>query len=216
VDGEELFRVGIAQVLRSLGERVEVAEADSLVGALEQLVRQPFVDLVLADWRLPDVGGEPGLARLVLGAGAVPVLAVSPWTSGADARRVLAAGARGLLPRGSSPALLLAAVRLVLAGGAYLPIELLDEPEAGGPARAPAAAAGGGDGALTDRQRQILALVTEGRSNKEIARALGLAEGTVKIHLTRVFRALGVRSRAQAIVLTAGAGGCLAARGRAA
>ncbi len=216
VDDQALFRLGLGQAVRPLAPCVEVMEADSLVGALEALVRQPFVDLVIAEWLLPDMNGEAGLQRLAMGAGTAPVLVVSARIQASDARRVMEAGARGFIARGASPALLLGAIGLLFAGGAYVPAELLDD-EAKDPSGGRAIPMESeGLGALTRRQSEILALVTEGRCNKEIARALGLAEGTVKIHLTRVFKTLGVRSRAQAMALARDAGWSGAVRSRAA
>ena len=118
-------------------------------------------------------------------------------------------GALGFIPKSSPHQVMVNALRLVLAGGRYLPPELM--PELAGddwasvPARAASPGAPGAVSAetlgLTGRQQQVLALLAQGKSNKQICRALGLAEATVKVHVTAVLKALRVTSRTQAIVM---------------
>jgi DNA-binding NarL/FixJ family response regulator len=108
----------------------------------------------------------------------------------------MASGAMGFIPKSSSNDVMISALRLVLSGGRYLPPEIM------------LAAGSATDDApvsaerlhLTDRQREVLGGVAQGKSNKQISRELGLAEATVKIHVTAILRALKVTSRAQAIV----------------
>jgi len=110
-------------------------------------------------------------------------------------RSALARGAMGFIPKSSSNEVMLNALRLVLSGGRYLPPEILS---GDGSAAAPPSSID--QVHLTDRQREVLALMVQGKSNKHICRELGLAEATVKIHVTAILRALRVTSRAQAIV----------------
>jgi DNA-binding NarL/FixJ family response regulator len=108
--------------------------------------------------------------------------------------RALDAGAMGFIPKTSSNQVLLGALRLVLSGGVYLPAEVLR--------RSPiqASAASYRDLGLTQRQAQVLALMVQGKPNKIICRELALAEGTVKIHVTAILKALDVTNRTQAVI----------------
>jgi len=103
---------------------------------------------------------------------------------------LLGLGVAGYVPKSDPPAVIVSAVRLVLAGGTYVPPRLL------------AAGAGAGDEApeLTPRQLEVLRLLAQGLPNKAIANALGVSEGTVKVHLIAVFRALNVRNRTAAVL----------------
>ena len=117
--------------------------------------------------------------------------------------RALDAGAMGFIPKTSSNEVLLGALRLVLSGGVYLPAEVLrHSPAPVLVSKSAMAAAGVGyrDLGLTERQAQVLALVVQGKPNKIVCRELNLAEGTVKIHVTAILKALGVANRTQAVI----------------
>ena len=202
-DDRTLFRVGLKHLLGQFAKAVTVFEADDGERVLSMLSQGDPVDLVLIDPRIRGIDGFAGLERLRARARGVPILVVSFAEGAADVRAALAAGAAGYLPKTASPEALFDAVRLVLSGGIYLPVGVL----AGVPRRHLA----GGNQAdyaadnivgplLTARQRDVLALLAEGMSNKEIANVLGLAAGTVKIHVAKIFKALNVGSRTRAIV----------------
>jgi DNA-binding NarL/FixJ family response regulator len=114
------------------------------------------------------------------------------------------AGAAGFIPKSSTNEVMETAVRLVLAGGKYLPPEVLARRTATAPStRQPGNTAAVATLGLTERQMQVLRLIARGASNKAICRELGLAERTVKAHVTAVFRALNVDSRTQAALAAA-------------
>jgi DNA-binding NarL/FixJ family response regulator len=133
---------------------------------------------------------------------ATPVIVLSSSEDPDDVRRALRAGARGYCPKSAGSSTMLAALRLVLAGEVYVPpfMALADPPsdEAVGPS------------GLTERQLQVLRLLCQGHVNKDIARALGMQEKTVKGHVTAIFRALKVVHRLQAVEAARAAGitGC--------
>ena len=128
---------------------------------------------------------------------------LSASTARGDIARALELGALGFIPKSASREVMLGAFRLIFAGGVYVPPEILG-PSQGAPAPAPPApaallrsAAGLG---LTGRQIDVLALMMQGKSNKAICRALGLAEPTVKNHVTAILRALKVSNRTEAVI----------------
>ena len=106
------------------------------------------------------------------------------------------AGAAGFIPKSTDPAITMQALKLVLAHGTYLPVHLLRHFDA---ASSASQAATPGSVNLSERQTAVLLQMLQGKSNKVIARSLGIAEGTVKAHLWSVYQLLGVNSRSQAM-----------------
>ena len=200
IDDHQLIREGLRPVMKQLAtppEEAEVFEAGSFRAALEVAGAHPDLDLVLLDLHLPDVRGFDALTGLQQRFPAIPVVVVSGADDPDLVRQSVDHGALGFIPKSSSSAVIVSAIRLVLAGGTYLPREIM----AAG-ARAPATGTPRGiEGLdLTPRQADVLRLLLAGKSNKVICRELDLAEGTVKNHLAAVFRALNVTTRVEAIV----------------
>lgn len=186
VDDHPVVRVGMAQLLRTQREGCEVSEAESLPAAQALLACRPDVALVVLDVHLPGLAPLQALRQLRAQWPLLPVLLMSADSDPLLAMRALDEGAAGWLPKSADVGVLLGALELVLAGGCYLPPFLLqrgtDVP----------------DEALTQRQAEVLTELVKGRSNKEIARELGMSEPTVKGHLVTIFRVLRVRNRAEA------------------
>lgn len=187
VDDHAVVRLGLAQLLRTLRSGCTVSEAADLAQALAVLQVRPGIALVVLDVHLP---GEPplrALRELRQRHPLLPVLLMSGDTDPALAARALDEGAAGWLPKSADARVLQGALELVLAGGCYVPPFLLQRP-----ALPPET--------LTGRQLEVLAELVRGRSNKEIARQVGMAEPTVKGHLVTIFRVLRVRNRAEAVL----------------
>lgn len=138
-----------------------------------------------------------GLAALAAAAPRLPILVAADDVDSARARAILAGGAHGFLPTSLSLETLLEALECLCGGGRYLPTILAE------PIATPAAAAP--PDALTRRQREVLAEICEGKSNKRIADTLRVSESTVKAHVKAIIRRLGVANRTQAALLAAGA-----------
>lgn len=196
-DDHELFRSGLKQlVVDSLGAE-HVREADSLDTAIEALTNDGAGDLILVDLRMPGMNGAESLAALRDGFPSAKIAVVSAWEERADILAALGAGVNGYIPKSLPSSEITAALRSILDGRIFVPAAIGK--------REPGAGAGGAENGmlaqdkLTLRQKEVLNELLKGQASKEIARTLDIAEGTVKIHLAAIYRALGVRTRAEAI-----------------
>ena len=170
------------------------------------------VDLAVVDLHMPGAQGQSHIDELRRRHPAIPVIVLSGTEDPNVMRCALECGVRGFIPKAYPPQVMISAVRLVLAGGVYVPPMMLSAVPAGLPGVAAAAAAAAVRGpnpvqtldllrnVLTDRQVEVLQLLSQGKPNKLIGRSLGISEGTVKIHLAAIFRALNVRNRTEAVL----------------
>lgn len=201
VDDHPLICEALRQVLKALDKDIELREAGSGRDALAEAGGSDHLDLILLDLALPDADGFEVLDELREQHPSFPVVVLSASEQAETVMRALDAGAMGFIPKTSSNELLLGALRLVLSGGVYLPAEVLRHAPVPSLARNSAAAATSyRDVGLTERQAQVLALMVQGKPNKIICRELDLAEGTVKIHVTAILKALEVANRTQAVI----------------
>ncbi len=196
-DDHELFRNGLKQLLIDELGAEDVREAETLDQAIEILGGDGACDLILVDLRMPGMSGADDLAALRDGFPEAKVAVVSAWEERAEIIAALSAGVHGYVPKSLPSAEIAAALRAILEGRIYAPPSL-GRREAGAP-QAPTLAYGAGQEKLTARQKEVLGELLKGQASKEIARSLDIAEGTVKIHLAAIYRALGVRTRAEAI-----------------
>jgi DNA-binding NarL/FixJ family response regulator len=190
VDDHPLYREGMMSALRAQMDEVEVLGADSAEEGLETLARDSGIELVLIDVRLP---GMDGFAALSIYGGCFPTVS-RMLVSGSDEphylKRAFAAGASGYIPKSMPVHDVIAAIRRVLDGGVSIP-------EGAAPleseTRDPMAR-------LTLRQLEVLRLLGEGYTNKEIAKVLEIAERTAKAHVAAILEALGADNRTQAVL----------------
>lgn len=195
-DDHELFRSGLKQLLIDVLGAEDVREAETLDQAIESLTNEGAGDLVLVDLRMPGMNGAEALAALRDGFPDSKIAVVSAWEERAEIIAALSAGVHGYIPKSLPSAEIANAIRSILDGRIFVPATIgRREPNA--PASPPDI--GAGQDKLTLRQREVLNELLKGQASKEIARTLDIAEGTVKIHLAAIYRALGVRTRAEAI-----------------
>jgi len=194
VDDHPVVRRGL-RVLLEVQDGIEVAgEAGDGDTALA-LAASRAPDVILLDLKLPGRDGIAVLTELTDRDSAARVLVLTSATEPASASLAMRSGAAGVLYKDVDPDALVRAIRSVHDG------HLLLAAEAAGPLVRSASATWGGMDALTSREREVLAELTKGRSNREIARALGVAEKTVKAHVSSVLAKLGVQDRTQAALL---------------
>lgn len=198
VDDHPLVREAMRHVLADLGEEISILPAGDVPGALEAMAATPDLDLVLLDLSLPGTSGMDALDRIRQDHPATPVVVLSASDDAATVLNALDRGAMGFIPKCSSNAVIVNAIRLVLSGGVYVPPQAVGSPPAPAPARPQATTLG--ELGLTERQADVLALMVQGMPNKAICRKLNLAEGTVKIHVTAILKILNVANRTQAVI----------------
>lgn len=204
VDDHPLILEALKQVLRDLDPDIEIIEARDGRQALDQALLHPDLSLILLDLTLPYIHGFDLIGELRAASPELPVVVLSATEDRDTVLRAINDGAMGFIPKSSKTEVLVAALRLVFSGGVYLPPSVFTSPPGSAPPElrqsANAAARTPKDIGLTERQAQVLALLVQGKSNKLICRALDLAEGTVKIHVTAILRALNVSNRTEALV----------------
>lgn len=209
VDDHPLFREGVALLLTRLASDLEIFEASSCDEGFRACEAHPDLDLILLDLFLGKQSGMDALTVFRERHTQIPVVVMSTSEDEATVRRALDHGAMGFIPKSSSSAIMLNALRLVLAKGIYLPPLLMAQDRglqaaivtpAWLAARSHAGALSPRDLGLTPRQADVLHLVLQGKPVKLIGRDLGIGEGTVKGHVSAVLRALNVTTRTQAIV----------------
>ncbi|MCU0227918.1 MAG: response regulator transcription factor [Bryobacterales bacterium] len=186
VDDHPILREGLAAILGSEHDMLVVSEAGSGEDALEQFPNcRP--DVTLMDLRLPGMQGSEAIGAICAAHPDAKVLVLSSYAGDEDIHRALQAGAYGYLLKDMLRKELIDAVRAVHAGNMYLPDavrerlseRLLHEP-------------------LTPRETEIVALIAQGYSNREISQEIGASEGTVRIHVSHILAKLGVTDRTQA------------------
>lgn len=208
VDDHVLFREGVALLLESLVAGDELLQAGTCAEALDKLAQNTGVELVLMDIHLPGTSGLGAIALIRERFPLIPVVALSSSDDKTTILSAIDAGAMGFIPKSSSPAVLTAALQLVLSKGIYLPPEVFLR-DRGGTDEAQRAVAGSvapvryttpADLGLTTRQAEVLYLILQGKSAKAICRDLSLSSSTVKVHTSAALRALNVTTRTQAVV----------------
>lgn len=204
VDDHTLFRSGLSHLLQSLTPAPEVVESEDLNTALHLLDNHDDLDLVLLDLKLADAVGVDSLLRLRKHSPDIPIVVLSGEQDPEVIRRCIDQGAMGFITKSATHDELLSAIRLIVKGGIYLPRDVMASSQH---ARLPEERT---DVALlaslSDRQREVLTYLLQGKPNKTISNNMDISENTVKAHLSAIFRTLGARNRTEAVYFAARAG----------
>jgi DNA-binding NarL/FixJ family response regulator len=203
IDDHPVVREGLVKLLQELDPRVTWAEAS---GVDEATRLEDTFGLILLDMHLAGVHGTDALALVRTSFPSATLVVVSADEDPRLVKRCIELGAAGFIPKSSTPAVCKLALQLVLNGGVYLPPLMLQSAAREEAIGEPHEAAAG----LSERQLEVLRMAICGKSNKMIARALDVSEGTVKQHLSAAFRALQVANRTEAVYRAAELGIALA------
>jgi DNA-binding NarL/FixJ family response regulator len=205
-DDHALFRKGFGLLLHDLLPGVAIKEVAGFDAALDLLAGRPQVTGAFLDLLMPGMAGPDSIRAVREAYPALHFAAVTGLEDRALALQVIDAGANGYILKSSPEEEILRAVNRVMAGETYLPSVLPQTTEikaAWTPPDVSLKAEKVADLPLTHRQRDVISQLANGLSNKEIARQLGLAEGTVKVHLAAIFRVLAARNRTDAVLKAA-------------
>lgn len=181
-------------IINALFPASVVREVDSWVSA-HQVIRESMFDVALLDLDMPGEQAWERELNLFTRQGPTPVCVVSASDNQQYIHRAFACGARGYITKGASAQAIEQAVMVILQGNIYLPESVPSNAKPLYTSKNTLYA-----DSLTPRQRELLVLLAEGKSNREIGFQLGLKEGTVKRHLYNIFRVLGVKSRTEAMI----------------
>lgn len=188
IEDHALYRRGLRFLLEQLPGEHQFLESDSCEDAFSKALVEQDIDLILLDLALPGMTGLDGLLRL---RGLCPKTPIVLLSANENARLIvdgMRRGAQGFIPKSSSPEVMTAALQLILAGGTYVPLEGV----------MPGTPSPNESRSLTKRQREVLALIAQDYSNKEIATQLGMRVNTVRVHVAAILDALNVDNRVDA------------------
>ena len=196
-DDHDLLRDTLVMFLETQGD-IQTTCAKDLPEAVSALQQDASYDLVLLDFNMPGMNGLDGLEHVLRTYPGVKVALMSGVATRAIAEKALAQGASGFLPKTLTAKSLVNAVKFMAMGEQYAPLECMTAEE-DVPANELAEK-------LSKRELQVLQGLTEGKSNKEIARDLDVQEPTVKLHMKTLYRKIGASNRTQAALLARDAG----------
>lgn len=205
IDDYPLFQDGLELLLRHLDPKITVLKAHRIADAdllIDETLDLLFCELLASGSTLDE--GFDALKALHRRLPDTPIVVLTALHDRSCVSRALEAGARAYIPKTYKSEIVLGAIRLVLSGGVYVPSDLFDSVEPKTLPRTSLAQAPGvykGGPTLTRRQRDVLTYLTQGFTNRDIAREIDVKEGTVKIHVAAIFKALGVANRTQAVIV---------------
>ena len=194
-DHHPLCRAGLASLLSEHFVIGELVQASDFPHTLAAIARSSETSMVTVNLNLPGMNGIAGLRKLRADYPSLLLVVVAESRQREMVLDALCAGVHGYILKATPVVEMSRAFETILAGHIYVPPLVSDVTVK---ASASAVVTPSSSAALTDRQFEVLKLVAAGRSNKEIARSLFIAEGTVKVHITAAFRALGVHNRVSA------------------
>lgn len=200
-DDHDLLRDTLKSYLEAEGG-FEVALASDFEAALQAVEHAGPFDLIMLDVAMPGMNGFKGLERMLAAVGETPVAMMSGSAPPQTAQQALERGAVGFLPKTMPAKSLANAMRLMAGGDRYVPVELVFASLRSSPGK------GSPTNVLTQRERDVLTGLCEGKANKEIANDLGLREPTIKLHVKTICRKLDARNRTHAAMLGKESGFC--------
>lgn len=198
-DDHPLYRDALRAVVPQALCGAQVSEACCQEDVVAQVTSDAVFDLVVLDLNLPGATGLSCLRHIRESAPLTPIIVVSGNDDPATMGEVVMAGAAGYVPKSAPRQVLVDAIRVIMAGGTYLPTAAVIALRSSQSRPAARATAPAGD-PLTSRQKRVLKLLAQGLSNKHIARELEISEITVKAHVSLILKKLGVANRVQAAI----------------
>jgi DNA-binding NarL/FixJ family response regulator len=203
-DDHQLLADALTQLVKENEADSEVLQAGSLDDAMEKMDSDGPVEIVLVDYDLPGMDGGRGLTRIRDRHPGIPCAIFSATPDVRLASTALASGASGFIPKSMSAPAFFHAIKLMQVGEKFIPAELYENMASRTPAGLmddDSAAEFIAHASLSPREVDVLRALVKGISNREIGKELGVEEVTVKLHLRRIYKKIGVPNRTQAVKL---------------
>ena len=198
-DDHALFRDGLSLHLERLEPQAVIFQAGSFSQVMKIINDEKKLDLIIIDLDMPDMNWETALQDIMGKRGNARVAIISATEDARSIRKAMEKGISGYIPKRADTKVLTGALKLIMDGGTYLPPSVLENAHINGTHISTAPRSRNGK-TLTNRQSQVLELVAQGMSNKQIAYEIGVSEATVKLHINALLRAVGATNRTQAVI----------------
>lgn len=196
-DEQSLFRDGLTLRLKEINQNIDILQSSSLTETLQILSAEPNTDILILDIDLAGFSAEETIKNIQNISPSAKIIAISSSEDAHNIKNILSLGAKGYIPKRSDSNILSGALKLILDGGTYIPPVMLKTDSISkltSPTLPPLKKN------LTNRQSQVLDLIAQGKSNKQIAYDMGVSEATVKLHINALLRSLKVNNRTQAVI----------------
>lgn len=196
-DEQSLFRDGLTLRLKEINQNIDILQSSSLSEMLQILSAEPNTDILILDIDLAGFSAEETIKNIQNISPSAKIIAISSSEDAHNIKNILSLGAKGYIPKRSDSNILSGALKLILDGGTYIPPVMLKTDsisKSTSPILPPLKKN------LTNRQSQVLDLIAQGKSNKQIAYDMGVSEATVKLHINALLRSLKVNNRTQAVI----------------
>ena len=192
-DDHALFRDELASRLEEINPDIVLMQAPSFSQSLKIIEKEPDLDMMIVDLDMPDMHWEESIEQLRQKSKNINIVVISASEDMRQIRKILQSGIKGYIPKRLESQTMHNALKLIVEGGIYIPPALVENnSEFSNNNRR--------SKTLTNRQSQVLDLIAEGKSNKQIAYEMGVSEATVKLHINALLRSLKVNNRTQAVI----------------
>ena len=195
-DEQSLFRDGLSLRLKQINQDIAILQSSNLVDMQKILSKEPDIDILIVDIDLAELNAAE-INKIKNLAPNTKIVAISSSEDTRNIKKILSCGVKGYIPKRSDSNILSGALKLILDGGTYIPPAMLDN---GIDYNGSSHISNPLKKNLTNRQSQVLDLIAQGKSNKQIAYDMGVSEATVKLHINALLRSLKVNNRTQAVI----------------
>ncbi len=193
-DEQSLFRDGLSLRLKQINQDINILQSSDLIEMQKLLSKEPDIDILILDIDIPNATDIINKLKTI--SPQTKIVAISTSEDTRNIRKILSNGVKGYIPKKSDSNILSGALKLILDGGTYIPLAMLENnTEYNKNIPQPQLKKN-----LTNRQSQVLDLIAQGKSNKQIAYEMGVSEATVKLHINALLRSLKVNNRTQAVI----------------
>lgn len=195
-DEQSLFRDGLSLRLKQINQDISIIQSSNLAEMQKILSNDSDIDILIMDIDLAELNAAEIINKIKSIAPSTKIVAISSSEDTRNIKKILSLGVKGYIPKRSDSNILSGALKLILDGGTYIPTAMLDN----GIDYSAYSSTSPLKKNLTNRQSQVLDLIAQGKSNKQIAYDMGVSEATVKLHINALLRSLKVNNRTQAVI----------------